>query len=467
MIRPPIPSRFLDSVFPLTSFEKKEKKDRTKKKERNAQIMSLSFPPGLEPSSPTPSEFLPPGLEVSSSDQKLEKRVSVPVFVVRGETTSETLSTGISSNDPKATSDVPPGMSSGDSNGEMSNLPPGMMDSKSSDQAPPGMEKNASFVYMDPTRSYGQETKENHERVASFLVNRMEELSHLKQEHAETTERLVAAKIRELDSSIRVELERATKAESRFRNFSSSFKKWTAPAFIQRAQVFTSTQEAEARLRGLEEGIRVHAAGMRKIDRVARDQIEEIKSKITRLHRNTDAMSRSLGKEEVKGEHNQGLKLSIYLSQRHISEVTKACDQASVERKSRDADVAEFKIEEISRLIHQSNMELELLRTNIQRELGVLNAEMSREKFDDLLPKDTEHAKFLREVQTLRNKRDEKQKRLESLESQLENMKNKRRSLEREFRELKVAIKALAPSSRSNVDIAEQQMKQLESVRLC
>ena len=75
-----------------------------------------------------------------------------------------------------------------------------------------------------------------------------------------------------------------------------------------------------------------------------------MKGKITRLHRNTDAMARSLGKE-TKGEHNQSLKLSIYLSRRHLSEASKACDQAKAERKSRDADVAEFKMEEISRLI--------------------------------------------------------------------------------------------------------------------
>ena len=417
--------------------------------------MKMSFPPGLEPSSPKVSEFLPPGLDVSLPEKKKTPRVSVPVFIVREETTSEEEAFGNGPPGMEETTNVPPGQST-------TNLPPGMMDSKLSDQTPPGMEKNASFVYVDPTRS-SEETKENTDTVASFLVQRMEELSLIKQKHAEMTERLVAAKIRELDTSIREELRAATEAETRCRTFAASFEKWTAPAFIQRAQIFTATQEAEARLRGLEEGIRVQAAGMRKISRVARDEIEDVKGKITRLHRNTDAMARSLGKE-TKGEHNQSLKLSIYLSQRHLSEASKACDQANAERKSRDADVAEFKMEEISRLIHQSNVELELLRANIQRELGVLNSEVSREKFDDLLPEDPEYAKFLRDTETLRNERDEKRKRLESLETQLENMKNKRHALEREFRELKVAIKATAPSSRSNVDIAEQQMKQLESL---
>ena len=43
-------------------------------------------------------------------------------------------------------------------------------------------------------------------------------------------------------------------------------------------------------------------------------------------------------------------------------------------------------------------------------------------------------------------------------------MKNKRHALEREFR-VESRTQSTAPSSRSNVDIAEQQMKQLESLR--
>jgi hypothetical protein len=324
------------------------------------------------------------------------------------------------------------------------------------------MQEN-SFVYFNPSNSDNQEEKNNPEDVTYFLVKRMEELSVIKQKHAETTERLVAAKIRELDLSIRTELESMKKAETRCRNFSERLKKWTAPALVQRAQVFTSTQEAEARLRGLEEGLRVQAAGMRQIDRVARDQIEEIKRKITRLYRNTDAMSRSLG-ETSEHEHNGELKLSIYLSQRHLSQTGKSCDQARAEIKSRDADVAEFKIEEIGRLIHQSNVELELLRANIERQSKVWRSEMSRTSYEDLMPADPEHAKFLRDMETLRNERDEKRKRLESLETQLENMRNKRQSLEREFRELKVALKALAPSQCSNVDIAKQQMIEIEMI---
>ena len=101
--------------------------------------MSISFPPGLEPESPQVSEFLPPGLDVSSPEKKKTPRVSVPVFIVREETTSEEEAFGNGPPGMEETTNVPPGQST-------TNLPPGMMDSKSSDQTPPGMEKNASFV---------------------------------------------------------------------------------------------------------------------------------------------------------------------------------------------------------------------------------------------------------------------------------------------------------------------------------
>ena len=153
-----------------------------KKRSKNSKIwkMSISFPPGLEPESPQVSEFLPPGLDVSSKQE--QKHVSVPVFIVPT-SAEETMS---SNNEETVHEYVNRGNHTiRKTTTSSSNLPPGMMDSKSSDQTPPGMEKNA-FRPTSIRRDASDETKENTDTVASFLVQRMEELSLIKQKHAET-----------------------------------------------------------------------------------------------------------------------------------------------------------------------------------------------------------------------------------------------------------------------------------------
>lgn len=278
------------------------------------------------------------------------------------------------------------------------------------------------------------------------------------------TERLVAEEIKKYDRQIRQQTERTQELRLQFEAITLKIRLWATPAFDGRLRLLKATQQASARVKGLEEGIIVQRHGMGSIQKLAETQIEATKEKLKRVHRNTDALARALGIADTSTPHNEQLQLSIYLWQKHLSEATQALMQARAESSTKTIDITQFKADELRSLIHQSQIEHQLLSANIEKEKAVLLAEHKRKitsvptAFDGSLKQQNEVVGKLRNICEL------KQQLLTEVEQKLEAMKSKRHVLEREFQELAVGLKALWPATDVSVNIAEKQLQQIEAI---
>eukprot|EP00939_MAST-03C_sp_MAST-3C-sp1_P003606 g3606.t1 len=299
------------------------------------------------------------------------------------------------------------------------------------------------------------------------LVERLTLLGEMKQKYEVDTQEMLAEKIRNFDKQIRDELTQANDLKRRFDGMFDLVKKWATPVYMRRTRLVSECHRAAARVRGLQEGLAVQTEGMKNISKLAREQIEATKEKIKRVHRNTDALARSLGVEKSTRAHNQYLELSIYLWRKFLSEATQASTQASAELTTKSLDIEQFKTTELTSLLHQSNIELKLLSENVERENQVLGLEYEKAKSvrgktsEEL---DAEHAEALSDLLELQRRRDATQNTAVAVENRLQAMKRRRQILEREFQELAIALRALWPSNTVTVNIAEQQLRQIESV---
>jgi len=327
-----------------------------------------------------------------------------------------------------------------------------------------------SFPYVRKTPHPNGESKANltDDQLEQHLTERLETLSELKRTFEAKTQKILAEKIREFHAQIEAEMVRGEEYKQKAERFFDSVKKWVTPMYARRSALVSECQLSRARLRGLVEGIEVQRQGMQVIDKVSKEQIDLAKDKLKRVHRNTDALARSLGIVETEKPHNEYLELSIYLWQKYLSDVTQACMQASSEFSSKDADVDQFKASELKSLVHQSKIELQLQSENIDRENAVLAKELEKAGIRDTgsthRAQDLEHERVKQSVASLEKLRNSKTQALESLESRLGAMKHKRGILQREFQELSLALKALWPSNDVSVNIAEQQLRMIEAV---
>jgi len=320
----------------------------------------------------------------------------------------------------------------------------------------------AQDLYAEPIGGYSQIASSADMRNALQL-----ELNQLQIEFKRTkslTEMKVAEKIQEYDKSIREETEKSLELKDRYEKIYLEVQLWGAPASELRARLLKDTQQSSARVKGLEEGIMVQRQGMASIQRLAETQIEATKEKLKRVHRNTDALARALGIADTSTPHNEQLQLSIYLWQKHLSEATQALMQARAEASTKMIDISQFKADELRSLIHQSQIEHQLLSANIEKEKAVLAAEHKRRiqsvptAFDAALKQQNET------VAQFQGMCERKQQMLKNVEQKLDTMKSKRHVLEREFQELAVGLKALWPATDVSVNIAEKQLQQIEAI---
>ena len=299
------------------------------------------------------------------------------------------------------------------------------------------------------------------------MIRTLERLRDRKNRFASETHEILKEQIQRFDAEIRAEIVRAEEYKQTFEKTFERVKSWAAPLYVSRAKLVSDRQHAFARLSGLEEGIRVQLEGMRSIDALAQKQVDATKDRLKRVFRNTDALARSLNLVETDKPHNEYLELSIYLWQKYLSDATQTCTQASEELVSKDADIAQFKLSELRDLHHQSEIEIKLLTDNVARENAVLDAEFakvaSNKPSPDAKLSDPAHAEAMARVDALEATRDRKLQALESVENHLRSMKRNRHALEREVQELSIALKTMWPSSEISVNIAEQQLRQIEA----